>query len=144
MPWAKQTASAVMLDGLEKRRSGIIGYLASFHSLMKKRTRVMTPNTSRQTTVAEDQGKDTPPYSRPRRNMTVPPVTRTTPSQSMAFRPSRIGVLGISMSRKTKMMAKAIASKGTEKTSAGSETRYQRQMVTYDLCRSTSATRLSR
>ena len=74
----------------------------------------MTPNTSRQTTVAEDQGKDTPPYSRPRRNMTVPPVINITPSQSMAFRPSRMGVLGVSMSRKTMMMAKAILSNGTE------------------------------
>ena len=132
MPWAKQTASEAMLERLEKRRSGIIGYLASFHSLMKKRTIVMTPNTSRQTTVAEDQGKDTPPYSRPRRNMTVPPVTSMTPSQSMAFRPSRMGVFGVSMSRKTIMMAKAIASKGTEVTSAEFETRDQRRVMTHD------------
>ena len=123
MPWTKQTASAAMLEGLEKRRSGIIGYLANFHSLMKKRTMVMTPNTSRQTTVAEDQGKDTPPYSRPRRNMTVPPVMSMTPIQSMAFKPSRIGVLGVSMSRKTKIMAKAIPSKGTGKKSAQFEIR---------------------
>lgn len=92
----------------------------------------MTPNTSRQTTVAEDQGKDTPPYSRPRRNMTVPPVTSMTPSQSMAFRPSRMGVFGVSMSRKTIMMAKAIPSKGTEETSAGFETRDQRRVMTHD------------
>lgn len=108
-----------------------MGYLASFHSLMKKRTMVTTPNTSRQTTVAEDQGKDTPPYSRPRRNMTVPPVTSMTPSQSMAFKPSRMGVFGVSMSRKMTMMAKAIPSKGTEETLAGSEPRDGRQMVTY-------------
>ena len=123
MPWTKQTASAARLEDLEKRRSGIIGYLASFHSLIKKRTRVTRPNTRRQTTVAEDQGNDTPPYSRPRRNITVPPVTSMTPSQSMAFRPSMMGVFGVSMSRKIMMMAKAIASKGTEETSAGSETR---------------------
>ena len=121
MPWTKQTASAARLEGFEKRRSGIIGYLASFHSLIKKRTIVMTPNTSRQTTVAEDQGKDTPPYSRPRRNMTVPPVISMTPSQSMAFKPSRIGVFGVSMSRKTMMMAKAMPSKGTERRSAEPE-----------------------
>lgn len=131
MPWTKQTASAAMLEGLEKRRSGIIGYLASFHSLRKKRTMVTTPNTSRQTTVAEDQGKDTPPYSRPRRNITVPPVMSITPSQSMAFRPSSMGVLGVSMSRKTMMMAKAIPSKGTEKTSARSKVRDQEQIATY-------------
>lgn len=86
----------------------------------------MTPNTSRQTTVAEDQGKDTPPYSRPRRNMTVPPVTSMTPSQSMAFRPARMGVFGVSMSRKNRMMAKAMPSKGTEAPSAGFETRDQK------------------
>ncbi len=131
MPWAKQTASAARLEGLEKRRRGIIGYFASFHSFIKKRTIVMRPNTSRQTTVAEDQGKDTPPYSRPRRNMTVPPVTSMTPSQSMAFRPSRMGVFGVSISRKTTMMAKAIPSKGTEERSAGIENKDQRQMVAY-------------
>ena len=119
MPWTKQTDSAARLEGLEKRRSGIIGYFANFHSLMKKRTMVITPNTSRQTTVAEDQGKDTPPYSRPRRNITVPPVISITPSQSMAFRPSRMGVLGVSMSRKTMMMAKAMLSNGTEEYQPG-------------------------
>ena len=121
MPWTKQTPSAARLEGFEKRRRGIIGYLASFHSLIKKRTIVMTPNTSRQTTVAEDQGKDTPPYSRPRRNMTVPPVMSMTPSQSMAFKPSRIAVFGVSISRKTMMMPKAMPSKGTEKRSAKPE-----------------------
>lgn len=122
-PWTKQTVSAARLETLEKRRSGIIGYLANFHSFMKKRTMVTTPNTSRQTTVAEDQGRDAPPYSRPRRNMTVPPVMSITPSQSIAFRPSRIGVFGVSISRKTIMMAKAMPSKGTEEISAGCETR---------------------
>ena len=53
----------------------------------------------RQRTVAEVQGKLTPPYSRPRRNMIVPPVMVITPIQSMAFRPAPIGVLGVSMSR---------------------------------------------
>ena len=113
MPWTAQTASAARLESLENKPSGIIGYLANFHSLIRKRARVMTPKTNRQITVAEDHGKDTPPYSRPRRNMTVPPVTSMMPSQSMAFRPSRMGVLGVSMSRKVMMIAKAIASKGT-------------------------------
>ena len=85
----------------------------------------MIPKTSRQTTVAEDQGKDTPPYSRPRRNITVPPLTSMMPVQSIAFRPSRMGVLGVSISRKNMMMAKAIPSKGTVETLVGSETRDQ-------------------
>lgn len=49
----------------------------------------------------------------------------------MAFRPSRIAVFGVSMSRKNKMMAKAIASIGTEETLARLVTGDQRQMVTY-------------
>lgn len=65
--------------------------------------------------------------------MTVPPVMSMTPSQSMAFRPSRIGVFGVSMSRKNRMMAKAMASKGTEATSAEFESnRGQKQVITYD------------
>lgn len=128
----EQTANAARFEGLENKRSGIIGYLANFHSLTKKRTRVMIPKTSRQRTVAEDQGKDTPPYSRPRRNITVPPVTSMMPVQSMAFRPSRIRVLGVSISRKNRMMAKAIASKGTMETSAIFKARNERQTVTHD------------
>ena len=132
MPWVKQTASAARLESLENRRSGIIGYLAHFHSLMRKRARVMIPKTSRQITVAEDQGKDKPPYSRPRRTMTVPPVTSMTPTQSMAFKPSRMGVLGVSMSRKNIMMTKAIASKGTEETLAVFGSGDQKRVVTHD------------
>ncbi len=44
--------------------------------------------------------------------MTVPPVMVMTPTQSMALRPARMGVLGVSMSRKRRMMRKARASKG--------------------------------
>ena len=90
-----------------------MGYLASFHSARKKRTMVTTPKIRRQRTVAEDQGKETPPYSRPKRNITVPPVMVMTPIQSMALRPARMGVLGVSMSRKKRMMTKASASNGT-------------------------------
>ena len=62
----------------------------------------------------------------------MPPVARTTPVQSMAFRPSRMGVLGVSISRNNMMMAKAIPSKGTDETSADFEKRDRRQKVTYD------------
>ena len=55
-PWTKQTLREARLESWEKRRRGIMGYFASFHSLRKKRTIVTTPNTKTQTTVAEDQG----------------------------------------------------------------------------------------
>ena len=113
-PWKKQTARVAMLERTLKSFSGIMGYLASFHSLRKKRMMVMTPNIRRESTVAEVQGKETPPYSRPRRNIIVPPVIVMTPIQSMALRPARMGVLGVSMSRRKRMMTKARASNGTE------------------------------
>ncbi len=55
-PWTKQTAREARLESREKSWRGIMGYFASFHSLRKKRTIVITPNTKRQITVAEDQG----------------------------------------------------------------------------------------
>lgn len=116
-PWTKHTAKDAMLDLCLKIRSGIIGYLASFHSFRKKRTTKTAPNTKRQTTVAEDQGKLTPPYVRPSRNITVPAVIVMTPIQSMALRPDMMAVFGVSMSRKKRMMANAIASKGTRRVS---------------------------
>lgn len=92
----------------------MIGYLANFHSLRKKRAKMTSPNTMRQMTIGESQGYVTPPYSRPRRNITVPPTTVKHPSQSIAFKPAKSGVLGVSMSRNSMMMAKAMASIGTE------------------------------
>lgn len=92
----------------------MIGYLANFHSLRKKRAKVTSPNTMRQMTMGESQGYVTPPYSRPRRNITVPPTTVKHPSQSIAFKPAKSGVLGVSMSRNSMMMAKAMASIGTQ------------------------------
>lgn len=44
----------------------------------------------------------------------VPPTTVKHPSQSIAFKPAKSGVFGVSMSRKIMMMANAIASIGTE------------------------------
>lgn len=73
-----------------------------------------SPNTIRQMTMGESQGYVIPPYSRPRRNIMVPPTTVKQPSQSIAFKPAKSGVFGVSMSRKTMMMAKAMASIGTE------------------------------
>ena len=55
-PWMKQTLREARLERFEKSRRGIMGYLASFHSLRKKKTTVTRPNTRRQITVAEDQG----------------------------------------------------------------------------------------
>ena len=64
-------------------------------------------------TVAEAQEKDTPPNSRPSRNITVPPAMVSEPSQSMALRPATMGVVGVSMSRKKKSTMNASPSQGT-------------------------------
>ena len=45
--------------------------------------------------------------------MTVPPTTVSDPSQSMAFNPAMMGVVGVLMSRKRNKMMKAIPSTGT-------------------------------
>lgn len=44
----------------------------------------------------------------------VPPTIVKHPSQSIAFKPAKSGVFGVSMSRKEMIMAKAMASMGTE------------------------------
>ncbi len=113
-PWMKQTAKDATFERCLKMLRGIIGYFANFHSLTKNRAMVMTPNKIRHTTVAEDHGKLTPPYSRPRRSIIVPPVIVMTPTQSIAFRPAPIGVLGVSISSRKRIMTKASASKGTD------------------------------
>ena len=113
VPWMKQTTKQAMLDRCLKSRSGMMGYLASFHSFKKKRDTVKRPKKIRQITVAERQGCDTPPYSRPSKNITVPLEIVTTPVQSIALSPAIIGVLGISISRRKRIMAKARPSKGT-------------------------------
>ena len=90
----------------------MMGYFANFHSFTKKSPIVKNPKTMRQITFAEAQGLLTPPYSRPKRNIKVPPTMRREPDQSMAFRPARRGVLGVSMSRNMKMIMKARPSQG--------------------------------
>lgn len=117
MPWQKQTPRDAIFERYLKIRRGIIGYLASFHSLIKKSPKVRIPNTIRQTTVAEFQGWLTPPYSRPRRNIIVPPTTVILPIQSMALKPAKSGVFGVSMSRKKEIMINARPSNGTNRSS---------------------------
>lgn len=109
----KQTAKDATFERNLKILSGIIGYFANFHSLMKKIPIVTTPNTIRHTTVAEDHGKLTPPYSSPSSNIIVPLVIVMTPTQSIAFKPAPIGVFGVSISRRKSIMTKASASNGT-------------------------------
>ena len=113
-PWTKHVPNAAMFERCLKRRKGISGYLAKNPSLTKNSPIVPRPKIIKQMTVAESQGKVTPPNSKPRRNMTVPPTIRSEPSQSIALRPSRIGVLGVCMSRKSIKMIKATPSHGTD------------------------------
>ena len=48
--------------------------------------------------------------------MIVPPTTVIEPSQSIALRPATRGVLGVSISRRKRIMTKAKPSKGTRNT----------------------------
>ena len=106
---------AAALDRLLKSANGITGCLANFHCERKKNTNSTIPRIMRQSTIAEVQGKFTPPNPRPTRSSSVAAVTVEAPSQSMAFRPAISGVFGVWTSRKTNRMMKAIPSQGTHK-----------------------------
>lgn len=103
----------MMEVGFLNNRRGMMGYLASFHSLRKKRPNVTAPKTKRQITVAEFQGKDIPPNSKANRNITVPPTTVMVPIQSMARIPARKGVLGVSIFKNTIKIRRATPPTGT-------------------------------
>lgn len=111
-PWKKTTARTAILLREEKMPMGMMGYLANFHSHTPKRTQTATPKMMRHRTSAESQGALTPPYCMPKRNMSVPPTMVSEPSQSMALRPSRMGVRGVLTSRKKRRMKKARPSRG--------------------------------
>ena len=89
-----------MFDRFRNNRRGMIGYLASLASLNTKRIDIKSPNTIRQTTCGEFQGKVIPPKSRPRRNITAKPTTDRLPNQSIAMIPAMKPVPGLWRSRK--------------------------------------------
>jgi len=93
-------------------RRGIIGYFATFHSTNPKMRNEMNPKMSKQMIVADFQGYSTPPSSRPKRIIRVPPMTKNAPAQSIAFKPAMRGVFGVFRSRKKKMIIKASPSRG--------------------------------
>jgi hypothetical protein len=72
------------------------------------------PNTIKHRTIAELQGWTTPPNSRPRRSITVDPTMVREPSQSTAFKPAQIGVLGVSSFKRRKIKIKTVPMIGTE------------------------------
>ncbi len=55
-PWQKQTSKAAMLERRENSRSGMTGYLASFHSLSRKIAQTTMPKMMRHRTMADVQG----------------------------------------------------------------------------------------
>ena len=114
-PWKKAVVREATLEREEKMLSGISGYLATQYSMGKKMAITKAPKTMRQITVALVQGKETPPYSSPIRNITVPPTTAREPSQSMVLRPPIIGVRGLCTLRKKRRSMKATPSQGTLK-----------------------------
>lgn len=87
--------------------------MRTFHSMRTNIPAVRTPKTMRQMTMAEFQGWTTPPNSRPKRSIIVDPTMLKEPSQSTAFRPAHIGVLGVSSLRKRKIRIKTVPMIGT-------------------------------
>jgi hypothetical protein len=79
---------------------------------MMKRPPITTPKTMRQMTFGDDQGKMTPPKSRPRSSMRVSPRTHKLPKKSIALRPSTTFVLGLCTSRKNKRRKKVVPEMG--------------------------------
>jgi hypothetical protein len=108
----KQQISAARFDVSRKMRSGMTGYFANFHSLMKKRPIVTMPKTMRQIVKALAQGWVVPPDSMPKRNITTPPMIVSTPSQSRLRRPATRGVRGLSSFRKMKSRMSETPSSG--------------------------------
>ena len=125
---------AAMFEPCLKMRRGMIGYLANFPSTPRKITNVTTPKMIRQMTVAESQGNATPPYTRPRRNIIVPPEIVRVPNQSMALSPSRNGVLGVSTCKKKSMNTAEIPAIGTTNSQSLYSDRESKQnpKMTYD------------
>lgn len=99
-PWQKQTKRAATFERCLNSLRGMTGYRASFHSLTTKRQATTKPKIIKQRTVGEVQGYVTPPNSRPKSTMSVPPTMVREPAQSTALRPSQTGVLGLWRCRK--------------------------------------------
>lgn len=97
------------------RAIGRMGYLAILRSMRTKIPRVTAPKIMRQITVGDFQGNDTPPNSRPKRNISVPPMTTMVPSQSIVRRPAMSGVLGVSILSQMRRVARATPPNGTVK-----------------------------
>ncbi|QSS56377.1 hypothetical protein I7I53_04568 [Histoplasma capsulatum var. duboisii H88] len=95
------------------RAIGRMGYLATLRSIMTKSPRVMAPKIRRQITVGEFQGRVMPPNSRPKRNMSVPPMMSMVPSQSIVLRPAISEVLGVSILSHMRSVTRARPPNGT-------------------------------
>lgn len=54
--WEKVAMSKMTLCQFWNSRTGMMGYLASFHSFSMASTQATTPKTIRQMTVGDDQG----------------------------------------------------------------------------------------
>ena len=110
--WKKQTPRLARFDLFLKIRLGIMGYFAILASTGINSNAATTPKTSRQMIVTEFHGKYVPPSSRPKRKRSVPATIKKAPSQSMAAKPSKTGVLGVVRSRNKRMIKKASPSRG--------------------------------
>lgn len=93
--WQKHVPRAATFDRFEKMLKGMSGYGANRDSTTKNKPMVTAPKMIKHSTMAEVQGCEIPPYSRPRRSIIVPETIVKEPSQSTAFNPLAIGVFGV-------------------------------------------------
>jgi len=87
-------------DLWRKMPRGITGWCASRASLKRKKIATRIPNTTRQMTFGESQGKVAPPKFSPSSTMTIKPMREMLPAQSTAFIPSTNLVFGSWTSKK--------------------------------------------
>jgi len=91
----KQTKTDAKFDRLRNIRIGMMGFCANIASYTTKIMLAKDPKTSKQITFGEPQGLIIPPKFKPRRNIKLMPRTKRIPSQSTAFMPRRMLVLGL-------------------------------------------------
>jgi hypothetical protein len=105
MPCQRVTRRLAAFDLFANSFNGISGYRASRFSLYMNAIDIKAPKTIRHITRGEFHGTVAPPNSRPRSSIRTKPIIERLPNQSIAFRPSIIGVFGLWTSRyiKSKM-----------------------------------------
>lgn len=95
MPWVKQIVITATFVRWRKICSGMIGFFTSLTWVTINTPNIRAPKMIRQITVVDFHGNMVPPNSSPKRNIRVNPKIVALPVQSIAFKPSNIGVRGL-------------------------------------------------